>query len=113
MSSLYAIFLEYFIFICLMVIYVTILELIALNNRSASNSGPSSLYGPDSTASSNNGNYRKVFKPSFGDDGGNSEKSFGSSSAINNTYQAGSKPLSRPPVNSRLKPKLPQKSYGK
>lgn len=96
------------VFICF-IISISLL----LKNRSSSNSGPSSLYGPDSTASSNNGNYRKVFKPSFGDDGGNSEKSFGSNSAVNSTYQAGAKPLSRPPVNSRLKPKLPQKPYGK
>ena len=54
-----------------------------------------------------------MFKPSFGDERDNSEKAFGSNAAVNSTYQAGAKPLSRPPVNNRLKPKLPQKSNGK
>lgn len=50
-------------------------------------------------------NYRKVFKPNFGDDEPSKPPRGG------NGFNAGRKPASRPPVNSRL-PKKSTPSYG-
>lgn len=51
-----------------------------------------------------NGTYRKVFKPSFGGGADNSP--------VGNGFASHSKPSSRPPINSRLKQKIPQRHGG-
>lgn len=59
-----------------------------------------------------NGNYRKVFKPNLG--GGNKmpDKSRKPHEMDDNSFPGNSKPASRPPINTRLNQKLPQRHGG-
>uniref|UniRef100_A0A7S3J3F7 C2HC/C3H-type domain-containing protein n=1 Tax=Euplotes harpa TaxID=151035 RepID=A0A7S3J3F7_9SPIT len=84
----------------------------APRSMSSANAGTHSGMGDQAPS---NGNYRKVFKPNLGDQDNMSEgpRRGASNRNVNHTFQGGDKPPSRPPVNSRLKPKLPQRSGGK
>lgn len=59
-----------------------------------------------------NGNYRKVFKPNLG--GGNKmpDKGRKPNGMDDNPFPGNSKPASRPPINTRLNQKLPQRHGG-